>query len=78
MRGLFAWLRRNWLLVLVLLAFAVLVLVNRYELALFVATLREGQAQLIAVTAGLQVLYFLLYSLLYQSAFLAVLKSDES
>ncbi len=72
MHGLLAWLRRNWLLLLVLVAFAALVAGNRRELTLFVATLRRGQGQWIAAAAGLQAVYFLLYSLLYQAAFLAV------
>ena len=72
MAGVLAWLKRNWLLVAVVVGLAILVLTNRRSFDDFVATLQRGRVEWVIAVALLQVVYFLTYSVLYQAAFLAV------
>lgn len=69
---LLAWLRRRWLLWLVLVAFRALVISRRVEIGELAATLRRGQWQWIAVAVALEVGYYLLYARLYSAAFAVV------
>lgn len=71
-RRLLAWLRRRWLLWLVLVAFLALVISRRVEIGELAATLRRGQWQWIAVAVGLEVGDYLLYARLYSAAFAVV------
>ena len=69
---LLAWLRRRWLLVLVTIAFVVLVLLNLDEIGQLVTTLAQGQWEWLLAAGLLQLVYYLLLGVLYQSAFAIV------
>jgi len=71
-RRLLRWLRRHWLLLVVIIAVLVLALSRRDAIAMLFATLREGAWQWILVAVGLQMVFFFLYALGYQQAFATV------
>ncbi len=69
---LLAWLRRRWLLVVVTIAFILLVIFRFRELQELVVTLFQGQWQWLLAALGLQLTYYVLLAVLYQSAFAVV------
>lgn len=66
------WLKRRWLLLVVLAAFAVLVITQFGSLRILFSTFLRGQPQWLAAAVALQVVYYLVYSFLYKFAFLTV------
>lgn len=60
---------RRWLLWIALILFVWLVVSRFNELERLAQALSHGQWTWVAIAAGLQVLYYLMYSLLYQSSF---------
>ncbi len=66
------WLRRRWLLILVLLAFAVLIVLSYGNIQRVIVTLFQGQLQWILAALLLQGVYYYTYALLYQFSFAAV------
>lgn len=68
-RRLLAWARRRWLLLLVLAAFAVFVILQFQVIVELGRTLLAGALQWIAVAILLQVVYYVVYAVLYKAAF---------
>lgn len=72
MRQVLAWLRRRWLLVVIVGAFAALLVFQFENIRRFVITLVTGQPQWVVAAVLLQVVYYFAYALLYQYGFAAV------
>lgn len=68
-RRLLQWLKRRWLLVLIVVAFVVLVIVRRGDVETLVHTLLQAQWQWLLVALALQLVYYVLFGLLYRVAF---------
>lgn len=66
------WLKRRWLLLVVIAGFAVLVITQFGSLRILFSTLLQGQPQWLAAAVLLQVVYYLVYAVLYKFAFLTV------
>lgn len=66
------WLKRRWLLLVVIAAFAVLVITQFGSLRVLLRTLLQGQPQWLAAAIALQVAYYLVYALVYKFAFQTV------
>ena len=66
---LLAWVRRRWLLILVLLIFVIFVILQLGNIRRFVETLVRGRIEWLAVAILLQVAYYSAYAVLYQVSF---------
>lgn len=72
MRRLLAWLRRRWLLVLVIAGVLLLVILRFGDIVQLFETLVRAQVQWLVVAVLLQVLYYGVYAVLYQVSFATV------
>ncbi len=66
------WLKRRWLLVLVVVGSLILGALRFNEIAQVAVTLLRGQLQWVLVAATMQVFYYALYAVLYKFGFLTV------
>ena len=64
--------KRRWIFWILVIAFAYVVISQFSAIKKLVQTLMAGQWQWVAIAALLQVIYFITYTVLYQSAFLTV------
>ena len=78
MKGALAWLRRRWLLIVALIAFAIFVILQFGNLQRLGRTLLTAQLQWIVLAVLLQVVYYSLYAVLYQVSFAAVEVSGQA